>query len=309
MTHLTRRLFLQGIAGLTATSTAFGAYAVVIEPGLRLDVTSYKVTPPRWPDGLELKAVVLADLHACEPWMSASRVRSIAEVANALNPDIIFLLGDFNGGHKYVTGPVLPEQWAEALSILKAPLGIYSVLGNHDWWHGALPGTKGDEGESIRRALKHANFTLLENDAVALRKGDQPFWVAGLGDQMAHKAGRHNFHGVDDLPATLAKVTDDAPVILLAHEPFLFHHVPDRVALTLCGHTHGGQVNLPLVSPIYERAHFGTDKVYGHIVEDNRHMIISGGLGTSIAPIRIMRPPEVVAVTLTSAGTNADPVV
>jgi predicted MPP superfamily phosphohydrolase len=309
MTHLTRRLFLQGLAGLTVTSTAFGAYAVVIEPGLRLDVTSYKVTPPRWPDGLELKAVVLADLHACEPWMSPSRIRSIAEVANALNPDVIFLLGDFNGGHRYVTGPVLPEQWAEALSILKAPLGVYSVLGNHDWWHGTLPGTKGDEAESIRRALKHANFTLLENDAVALRKGDQAFWVLGLGDQMAYRAGRHNFHGIDDLPATLAKVTDDAPIVLLAHEPFLFHHVPSRVALTLCGHTHGGQVNLPFISPIYERAHFGTDKVYGHIVEDDRHMIISGGLGTSIAPIRIMRPPEVVAVTLTSGGTSVNPVV
>jgi predicted MPP superfamily phosphohydrolase len=309
MTNLNRRLFLQGLGGLAFTSTAFGAYAVVVEPGLRLDVTSYRVTPPRWPRDLELKAAVLADLHACEPWMSPARVRSIAEATNALNPDIVFLLGDFNGGHRYVTAPVLPDQWAEALSILKAPLGVYSVLGNHDWWHGALPGMKGDEGESVRRALGHANIKVLENDVVSLRKGDQPFWVAGLGDQMAYRSGRHNFHGTDDLPATLLKVTDDAPVVLLAHEPFLFHRVPDRVALTLCGHTHGGQVNLPFLSPIYERAHFGTDKIYGHIVDNDRHMIISGGLGTSIAPIRVLRPPEIVAVTLTSAGANSSPVV
>jgi predicted MPP superfamily phosphohydrolase len=309
MTHISRRLFLQGAGGLLATGAAFGSYAVVVEPGLRLDVTSYKVTPPRWPDGLELKAVVLADLHACEPWMSADRIRSIAETANALNPDIIFLLGDFNGGHKYVTAPVCPAQWAEALSVLKAPLGTYAVLGNHDWWHGALPGMKGDEGESVRKALRHANFILLENDVVPLRKGDQAFWVAGLGDQMAYRSGRHNFHGTDDLPATLAKVTDDAPIVLLAHEPFLFHRVPSRVALTLCGHTHGGQVNLPLVSPIYERAHFGTDKIYGHIVDDARHMIISGGLGTSIAPIRVLRPPEIVAITLTGTPASQKPVV
>jgi predicted MPP superfamily phosphohydrolase len=150
---------------------------------------------------------------------------------------------------------------------------------------------------------------VLENDAIPVRKGDQTFWVAGLGDQMAHLAGRHNFHGIDDLPATLAKVTDDAPVVLLAHEPFLFHRVPSRVALTLCGHTHGGQVNLPIISPIYERANFGTDKVYGHIVENDRHMIISGGLGTSIAPVRFMRPPEVVAVTLSSNGASSKPAV
>jgi uncharacterized protein len=307
MTFLSRRLFLQGLGGLTVAGMASGAYATVIEPGLLLDVTSYRVTPPRWPEGLELKAAVLADIHACEPWMPASRVRSIAEVANALSPDIIFLLGDFNGGHKFVSGPVMPDQWAEALSILKAPLGVYAVLGNHDIWHGALPGIKGDEGDGVRRGLRHAGITLLENDAVSLRKGDRSFWVAGLGDQMAQPAGRHHFHGMDDLPATLAKINDDAPVVLLAHEPFLFHRVPGRVALTLCGHTHGGQVNLPFISPIYERANFGTDKVYGHIIENDRHMIISGGLGTSIAPIRIMRPPEVVSVTLTSGSGDSKP--
>lgn len=287
--------------------TASASYATVIEPGLMLDVTPYRVTPPHWPNGLELKAAVLADIHACEPWMSADRVRSIAAVANALSPDIIFLLGDFNGGHRFVTGLVMPDQWAEALSILKAPLGVYAVLGNHDWWHGPIPGMKGDEGESVRRGLRHAGVTVLENDVVSLRKGDQSFWVAGLGDQMAHPAGQHHFHGADDLPATLAKVTDDAPLILLAHEPFFFHRVPSRVALTLCGHTHGGQVNLPFISKIYDRAHFGTDKIYGHIVENDRHMIISGGLGTSIAPVRVMRPPEVVSVTLTSGGTESKP--
>ncbi len=93
-------------------------------------------------------------------------------------------------------------------------------------------------------------------------------------------------------------VDDDAPVILLAHEPFIFESVPSRVALTLCGHTHGGQVNLPLVGAPLAEARFGHGHVYGHVVERDRHMIISAGLGTSFAPVRLGRPPEVVEVII-----------
>jgi len=299
MTPISRRVFLQGLGGLVTAGALLGSYSVLIEPEFMLDVTSYNVTPPHWPENLELKAAVLADIHACEPWMSADRVRKIAETANALNPDIVFLLGDFNGGHRFVTGPVLPTQWAEALSVLKAPLGVYAVLGNHDWWHGPVPSMRGDNGDGVRNGLREARFTLLENDAMQIRKGDQPIWIAGLADQMAHLTGRYKSRGVDDLPATMAKITDDAPVILLAHEPMIFPKVPSRVSLTLCGHTHGGQVNLPIISERHNLEHFGMTKVYGHIVEDDRHLIISGGLGTSILPIRFMRPPEVVSVTLT----------
>jgi len=309
MTPISRRVFLQGLGGLVASGALLGSYSVVIEPEFMLDVTSYTVTPPSWPADLQLKAVVLADLHACEPWMSAERVRKIAETTNALNPDVVFLLGDFNGGHRFVTGPVLPAQWAEALSVLKAPLGVFAVLGNHDWWHGPVPGMRGDNGEGVRSGLRQARFTLLENDAVQIHKGGEPIWIAGLADQMAHLTGRNKSRGADDLPATMAQITDDAPVILLAHEPMVFPKVSPRVALTLCGHTHGGQVNLPIISAHHNREHFGTAKVYGHIVEDDRHLIISGGLGTSILPIRFRRPPEIVSVTLSGKPAATKPVV
>jgi predicted MPP superfamily phosphohydrolase len=82
----------------------------------------------------------------------------------------------------------------------------------------------------------------------------------------------------------------------------IFRSVPERVALTLCGHTHGGQINLPLFGPVIGELRFGAD-VYGHVVRDNRHLIISGGLGESVAPIRFMRPPEIVEVTLGAAAT------
>jgi len=298
MISLTRRLFLQGGGALLLSPFALGSYAFAIEPGFELDVTSYRVTPPNWPKGLTLKAAVIADIHACEPLMPASRVRAIAELTNRLQPDIIFILGDFNAGHRFVTAPVFAHEWGEALSILKAPLGVYAILGNHDWWHGALPGMRSDGAESIRRALHHADIRLLENQSVRLEKAGSSFWVAGLADQMGRRIGRRAFAGLDDLPGTLKQVTDDAPVILLAHEPMIFAQMPDRVALTLCGHTHGGQVRVPLISDAYLSRRWGNDYIYGHIVENGRHMIISAGLGTSIFPVRFLRPPELVQVTI-----------
>lgn len=298
MNALTRRLFLQGGGALLLAPFPLGAYAFAVEPGFRLDVTPYRLTPHNWPEGLQLKAAVIADIHACEPLMSAERVRRIAELTNHLQPDIIFILGDFNAGHRMVSAPVYPHQWGEALSILKAPLGVYAILGNHDMWHGVLPGMRSDGAQSIRRALKHANITLLENHAVRIEKDGKAFWVAGLADQLGHRIGWHSYEGLDDLPGTLRQVTDDAPIVLLAHEPTIFSQVPERVSLTLAGHTHGGQVEIPLLTAAYLNSRWGDGYIYGHIVDDNRHMIISAGLGTSILPVRFMRPPELVHVTI-----------
>lgn len=296
---LSRRLFLQGSGATLFAGSGLGAYACGIEPGLRLDVTSYNLTPPGWPAGVRLKCAVIADLHACEPWVTVDRIREIVVITNALAPDVTVLLGDFNGGHEYVTGPVYAPQWGEVLRDLKAPLGVYAILGNHDWWHGALPRMKSDQAESVRRALWHAGILCLENETVAILHGSQKIWIAGLADQMAIRTGRRGHRGLDDLDGTLALVTDDAPILLLAHEPYIFDEVPSRVSLTLCGHTHGGQINLPIFTDWWARNRMGDPRhVYGHIVEKGRHMIISGGIGTSVMPIRMLRPPEIVMVTL-----------
>ncbi len=298
MTLLTRRHFVLGAGALFLGSAGVATDAFAIEPGFLLNVTSYRLQPPRWPPGLKLRALVIADLHACEPLMPAARVRGIAEFANRLAPDIVFLLGDFNAGHRFVSGPVYPEAWGEALSILEAPLGAYAILGNHDWWHGPLVTMPSDGGEGVRRALRDANIVVLENKATRLAANGQSLWVAGLGDQLAYPLERHHFRGVDDLDATLAQVTDDSPVLLLAHEPFVFSKVPQRVSLTLCGHTHGGQINLPLVTEVFAQREFGMKHIYGHIIEAGRHMIISAGLGTSILPVRFLRPPELVQIEI-----------
>ncbi|HEY5167489.1 MAG TPA: hypothetical protein VII80_06785 [Pseudolabrys sp.] len=121
----------------------------------------------------------------------------------------------------------------------------------------------------------------MENDAVLLGEPGRRFWLAGLGDQLAHWIGPNQFQGVDDLPGTLARVRSDDPVILLAHEQDIFTRVPPRVALTLAGHTHGGQIRLQFMPPVKAPSAYGARFAYGHIVEQGRHVIVSGGLGTS----------------------------
>lgn len=298
MALLTRRRFLQGAGGLALSSFGLGSYAFALEPGYMLDITSYQVLPRRWTPGLTLRIGVIADLHACEPWMGPARIRRIAETVNAMKADMIVLLGDFNGGQRIASRPVYPDQWAEALSILRAPLGVYAILGNHDFWHGPLPGMPSGDGEPIRAGLRKAGIRLLENDALRLTKDGKPFWIAGLADQIAHWKSHAISQPLDDLPGTLRQVSDDAPLLLLAHEPYIYRHLTDRVSLTLCGHTHGGQVKLPVLGPVAAAYRFGPDLVYGLVGDENRQMIISAGLGTSGLPVRFMRPPELVHVTI-----------
>ena len=296
---ITRRALLRWPAGLLLGGAGLGAYSVIVEPNFMLNVTRYRVTPKAWPADLKLRLALLSDLHASEPWMPVARIRRIAQVANALEPDAILLLGDYAGGTYLSSGRVEPLQWAEALAELKAPLGVHAVLGNHDWWHGPLPQDPPDEAEGVRHALKQMGARVYENDAVRLSKNGTPFWLLGLADQMSFYAGRAiGWRGRDDLPGVMKRVADDAPAILMAHEPFIFSRVPERVALTVCGHTHGGQINLPIAGPIFAELRWKTTHIYGHIVEGDRHMVISGGLGESILPMRFMRPPEIVEVTV-----------
>ncbi|MEW6633171.1 MAG: metallophosphoesterase, partial [Pseudomonadota bacterium] len=198
-------------------------------------------------------------------------------------------------------GWVHPDEWAKALSGLKAPLGVLSILGNHDWWTD-IQAQLAEAGPTVsRKALEHAGIPVLENDVVRLEKDGHGFWIAGLADQLAllpNKAkGRDSFQGFDDLDGTLAKANDGAPIILLAHEPDIFTKVPWRVSLTLSGHTHGGQVRLFGYSPVVPSA-YGNRFAYGHVVESDRNLIVSGGLGFSIVPVRLGVRPEILQISL-----------
>jgi len=288
---VTRRALITGgfgVVGAGATGLGTTAYAAGVAAHDLL-VTEYRLRPPRWPAGQRLSIAVIADLHAGGPNMLRPRVAEVVDRTNALGCDLIVLLGDFFAHHPFVTEVVPHAAWAAELARLRASRGVYAIFGNHDWWYDIA---------GVRAALAGIKMPVLENDALLLGERGNRFWLAGIGDQIAIRVGHRHFQGVDDLPATLARVTTDDPVILLIHEPDIFTKVPERVSLTLAGHTHGGQVRIPFVPPFWAPSEYGARFAYGHIVENDRHLIVSGGLGTSIVPLRLGVPPEIVRIEL-----------
>lgn len=298
---ITRRAFLKLAAQTWLAGMAVVGFATGVEAMGRPDVVTYRLTPPGWTPGLRLKVVMLADFHACEPWMSAERIAGICEQANALGGDIILLLGDYETSMKVVTGYLPPDTIAGALKGLTAPLGVHAILGNHDCWADAAFQADPTREVRIATALKAAGIRVYVNEAVRLEKDGLPFWLAGLGDQIALKPdrsrGRKYFTGVEDPAEMMMAVTDDAPMLLMAHEPYYFAYGLHRAALTLSGHTHGGQINLfgwtPFVKDPHELQFRG-----GHYVMENRHLLVSKGLGCSGVPMRIGAWPQIVVAEI-----------
>jgi predicted MPP superfamily phosphohydrolase len=239
---------------------------------------------PRWPSELDgLRIAMVSDLHAGGPHIDLDRVERVASVVASLEPDLFALLGDYVDPQVRFGDRVEPEPVAERLGRVRAPLGSVAVLGNHDW---------ADDGPRIAGALRDAGIRVLENDAVRLARVPGELWVAGLADATTRRP---------DVDRALAAVPDDAGVVLLSHDPDVFPRVPGRVALTLSGHTHGGQVDVPVVKGRWIPSRFGDRYAGGHVVEGGRHLVISRGVGNSRLPIRLGVPPEVVLLTLRPA--------
>jgi len=185
------------------------------------------------------------------------------------------------------------------------------ALDSHDAFDRASPLQIAKEFAGFLRfepAKRRAGLDRLSHD-FARNPDGRPFWIVGLDDQLAFAPVIENWRdplGADDLSAALAQVTDDAPIILLAHEPDIFAEVPQQAALTLCGHLHAGQCNLFGFTPFVPREYWGKP-IYGHTVDNDRHLIISGGLGCSAVPMRIGAPPEIVVVDLGGADVASIP--
>jgi predicted MPP superfamily phosphohydrolase len=256
-------------------AVAAAAWAGWIEPR-RLVTRHHTLHLPRWPTRLDgLRLGVLSDLHAGVPHAGRAAIVRAVERINHEQPDAALLLGDFLDA-TFWGGRLAPEIVARELAALNAPLGTFAVLGNHDWRRA---------GDGMWRALVAEGITVLENSAD--RAGE--LYVTGLADLRSRRP---------DLPGALSQVPPDSPVILLAHDPDVFPYVPDRVALTLSGHTHGGQIAIPRLRSLAIPSRYGERYARGHIVEQGRHLFVSSGLGTSGLPLRALVPPEVVVLTL-----------
>ncbi|MCA0271183.1 MAG: metallophosphoesterase [Proteobacteria bacterium] len=260
-------------------------------------LVTYHVAHPAWTLP-ELKIAVVADLHVCRPWTPLSRVEGIVKAVNALGADLILLPGDFLMDRKL---PGVQEPAARIIDRLKqlsAPLGVAAVLGNHDWWDCRLSRQSGFARNSVAEALEGSGIHHLPNRALEISHGGGRFWLVGLDSQAARKHLRQP--GFHDPETAFDTVPPGAPAILMAHEPDYFARGDARAFLQISGHTHGGQANLLGWRPMTPSAH-GSRYAWGHKREEGRHLIVSGGIGYSGLPLRLLQPPEIVVVTVTRA--------
>lgn len=242
---------------------------------------------PGWPARLDgLRVAVVTDLHAGGPRMRIRRLeRVVAAVASAA-PDLVALVGDYVDPNVFGGGRADPAAVATRLARIRAPAGTVAVLGNHDWH---------DEGHTVAAALRHVGVRLLENETVRLEVRGGPLWVAGVADERERDPR---------VGSTLGAVPAGEPILLLSHDPDVFPYVPTRVALTLSGHLHGGQVDLPLVRRVMPTRH-GSRFKEGHIVESGRHLFVSKGVGHTGLPVRIAARAEIPILVLREE-TRAD---
>ena len=263
----------------SAALLGLGLWGFWMEPA-SLDVAEYRLTLPDY-TGPSLRVAVLTDLHIGSPFNGLAKLRATVSRTNAARADLVCILGDLviQGvlGGRFVE----PEAIAAELANLRARDGAIAVLGNHDGWF---------DHNRVRRALERAGIRVLEDTAARIVAPTASYWVAGISDLWT---GRH------DIPAALAAVPADArPLLLLTHNPDVFPEVPGRVELTLAGHTHGGQVRLPLIGAPVVPSRYGQRFVAGHIVEGGRHLFVATGVGTSILPVRFRVPPTIAVVTI-----------
>jgi predicted MPP superfamily phosphohydrolase len=271
-----------GLLLFVAICAATIGYAFWIEPG-RFVVHKEELRIPHWTG--ELTVAAIADLHIGSPHVDLNKLHTIVERTNAERPDLIVLLGDFviggPGGRREMRGSdgfVEPEPIAAELKNLHAPLGVFSVLGNHDHWY---------NGPRVKQALISVGIPVLRNSAVRLEHNGKPFWLGGVADLWT------------DAPyvkGTLAQTDPSEPVILITHNPDIFPEVPERVSLLIAAHTHGGQVNFPLIGTVITTSRLGY--VSGHYQENGRHVFVTTGVGTSIIGARFRVPPEMALLHL-----------
>lgn len=280
-----RRAFLdvvrRGAPGLVL-ATGASAYGLGYEPSaLRLEqpVIALPGLPPAF-DGL--RVALLTDLHV-GPFTRPVFVTRAVEMANAARPDVTVLLGDYV--HR---GPRHFAPCAEALSALRAPMGVFAVTGNHDYWDGI---------QHCERAFHGSGIRFLRNEALALERGPDHLWLAGVDDLLTRNA---------DPEAALLPIPRGDRTVLLSHNPDLVELLdpPFAVDLMLSGHTHGGQVRLPVLGSPVVPSRFGQRYASGLARKGQTAVYVSRGIGTISPTVRINCPPEVTLLTLKAQSTT-----
>ncbi len=244
-------------------------YCLFIEPE-NIKITNYTIQDDKLSG---LKVVFASDFHI-RP-QQEKQLEKVVNLINSQDADIVLSAGDFVNGHtKKSTMPI--SDIAKGLGKVKTKHGFFATLGNHDGWYGS---------EIVAKELRSNGIKVLENENEIVKINGKEIYIAGVEDMMT---GEPNVY--------LAIEKAESPIILLTHTPDLFPKIPEEISLTLAGHTHGGQIRLPLIGPLFTASKYHDRYAKGLIEEDGRKMIVTTGVGTSILPIRFNCPPEIVVI-------------
>lgn len=280
-----RRRWLQWSAWLLFAGVLFVcAWGFVWEPSQLVQRDYVLALPDVTPECDGLRIDVLADIHTGSPHNGLDKLDRIAATVAGGDADVVLLAGDYVILSVFLGEYISADAVAGHLRALTARKPVYGVLGNHDWWK---------DGDKVRASMEAAGVTMVENRAVPVSVRGCEFWLAGIGDL---------WEGHPDIRAAFAGIPEDGrPVIALTHNPDLFPRVPARSSLLVAGHTHGGQVTLPLLGNLVDPSKLGDRYARGHVEQDGEHVFVSPGLGTSILPVRFGIPPEISRLTLRRA--------
>lgn len=262
-----KRLFLTCL--LLATALLGYSYWSAVRAPVQREA---QITVSGWPAAQpSLRIVLISDIHVAGPDMPPARLARIVERLNLLDADLILIAGDLISDKRAATVHYSIADAVEPLSRLRAEIGVFAVLGNHDHWRDAA---------ALRTELTDAGITVMDNEAVVAG----PIMLIGVDDE---------FTGHADLDAAFASAAGTAqPIMVLSHSPDIVPELPRPVALVAAGHTHCGQISLPLVGRLATASRYGERFACGLIDDDGQRVIVGAGLGTSILPLRFGVPPD-----------------
>jgi uncharacterized protein len=277
---ITRRKFIRLAA--SAGVVALGADTTLLEPNYPRIVRK-EIALRRWPARLEgFTIALLSDFHY-DPYFSVHPLRSAIGMVNGLLPELIVLAGDFVSVPLFgdsAAGASAAEPCAQLLRQMHAPHGLWAVMGNHD---------AATDPARVMSALQDVGIKVLSNQSMPIERDGGRFWLGGVADVMG---------GTANLGATLHDVPTGEPSVLLVHEPDFADYVARYpVDLQLSGHTHGGQVRIPFIHPLF-LPELARKYIWGQYQIGGLTLYTNPGLGTVRLPIRWRCPPEITLLTL-----------
>ncbi len=258
------------------------AYSYYIEPN-RLIVHKESLKIPNWSANLDdFKIVAISDIHGGSNYITEEKIRELVELANAQNPDLIVLLGDYvsQKSGKFSDLKMPSEIIAANLEGFQAKYGVYAIIGNHDWWF--------DE-KKMRVEMENAGIKVLDNEVAPIQVGDETIYVWGIEDNWKKRT----------VPLdAFERIPIKQNIIAITHNPDSLLKTPNEISLMLAGHSHGGQVSFPF----YGGYPFVNDRRFmaGEAVVGGKHIFVTTGVGTSGPPIRFGVPPEIAVLYLSA---------